>query len=272
MSESVKQICVIGAGAAGLTAIKSCLEEGLEVVCYEKTSDIAGIWSFRSEPPEGVGRVQKTTITNSSNEINGFSDFPYPKEYPNYMHHKKVYQYFQSYAQEFDLIRHILFEHSVLKVEKSDDYDSTHRLKVTVRDQKEDTFDTVFDGVMVCTGHHTRPRMPFFPGKESFKGKIFHSKDMTSLLDFQEYEDKTAVVVGIGNSGCDSAVELRFEEIPFKLKYKSMIFIAIYAIKLIWRYGRVVGFSRESVPTECHSITNSTQDLVIKLETVYPFL
>ena len=34
---------------------------------------------------------------------------------------------------------------------------------------------------------------------------------MTSQLELTQFEDKTAVVVGIGNSGCDSAVELRFE-------------------------------------------------------------
>ena len=173
MSDSVKQICVIGAGSAGLTAIKSCIEEGLQVVCYEKTTDIAGLWFYRSDPPEGVGRVQKNTITNTSKEINGFSDFPYPKEFPNFMSPKKVYQYFESYAQKFDLIRHIRFEHSVLKVEKSDDYDTTHRLKVTVRDERNNTLTSqVFDGVMVCNGHHTRPRMQSFPGMESFKGEF----------------------------------------------------------------------------------------------------
>ena len=35
---------------------------------------------------------------------------------------------------------------------------------------------------------------------------------MTSSLEFREFENKNAVVVGIGNSGCDSAVELRYEK------------------------------------------------------------
>ena len=34
---------------------------------------------------------------------------------------------------------------------------------------------------------------------------------MTSQLELAEYEDRNAVVVGIGNSGIDCAVELRFE-------------------------------------------------------------
>lgn len=41
---SDKRIAVIGAGVAGLVAIKSCLEVGIrQVTCYEKTGDIGGI-------------------------------------------------------------------------------------------------------------------------------------------------------------------------------------------------------------------------------------
>lgn len=166
-----KTICVIGAGAAGLVAIKSCLEEELQVICYERTSDISGLWQYRDNVPEGVGRVMKTTITNSSKEINGFSDFPYPKEFPNYMESKKVCQYFDSYADHFDLLKHIRFRHRVVKVDKFDDYDQTHRLKVVVENERNGCVETkVFDGVMVCTGHHTTPRIPSFSGQQLFKG------------------------------------------------------------------------------------------------------
>ena len=171
MSKEVPNICVIGAGAAGLVSIKTCLEGGLLVTCYEKTSNIAGLWNYRDQVSEGVGRVMKTTITNSSKEINGFSDFPYPKEFPNYMDSKKVCQYYDSYAERFNLRQHIQFRHSVLNVEKSDDYDQTHRLKVLVKNDLDgSTASHVFDGVMVCTGHHTSPKIPNFPGQELFKG------------------------------------------------------------------------------------------------------
>ena len=36
----------------------------------------------------------------------------------------------------------------------------------------------VFDGVMVCTGHHTEEYWPQpFPGQGDFTGKIIHSHD-----------------------------------------------------------------------------------------------
>jgi dimethylaniline monooxygenase (N-oxide forming) len=39
-------------------------------------------------------------------------------------------------------------------------------------------------------------------------GEIIHSRSFKSATG---YENKTAVVVGLGNSGGDAAVELRFE-------------------------------------------------------------
>lgn len=41
-----KKIAVIGAGISGLGAIKCCLEEGLQPTCFEKGSDIGGLWRY----------------------------------------------------------------------------------------------------------------------------------------------------------------------------------------------------------------------------------
>ncbi|CAG2118025.1 unnamed protein product, partial [Medioppia subpectinata] len=75
--------------------------------------------------------------------------------------------------------------------------------------------------------------------------KIIHSRDIVSHWDLKEYEDKTAVVVGIGNSGCDSAVELRF---------------LISAIRHTYRYEAVVGFCTELAKTDGQLTINFTPD------------
>ena len=59
---------------------------------------------------------------------------------------------------------------------------------------------------MVCTGHHTEPYWPSpFAGQADFQGQIMHSHD---YKDHKGFEDQTVVVIGIGNSGADIAVEL----------------------------------------------------------------
>ncbi len=40
-------VCVIGAGAAGLTAIKNLREYGFGVDCFERDTDVGGAWNWR---------------------------------------------------------------------------------------------------------------------------------------------------------------------------------------------------------------------------------
>jgi cation diffusion facilitator CzcD-associated flavoprotein CzcO len=39
-------------GASGLAAIKSCLEEHLEPVCFEQSGDVGGLWNYRPNETE----------------------------------------------------------------------------------------------------------------------------------------------------------------------------------------------------------------------------
>ena len=67
-----------------------------------------------------------------------------------------------------------------------------------------------FDGVMICVGHHNIRNEPKFEGQEQFKGRIMHThslKKATTIGD-ESFDNKNIVVVGIGNSAVDAAVEL----------------------------------------------------------------
>jgi cation diffusion facilitator CzcD-associated flavoprotein CzcO len=56
--------------------------------------------------------------------------------------------------------------------------------------------------VVVANGHHWDKRYPSYPGE--FSGKTIHSKDYRRPEDL---EGERVLVVGVGNSGCDIAVE-----------------------------------------------------------------
>ena len=62
-----------------------------------------------------------------------------------------------------------------------------------------------FDAVILCTGHHSQPYLPRFEGQDTFAGQLLHSHDYRSS---QNFEGKRVVVVGIGNSAVDIAVDL----------------------------------------------------------------
>ena len=40
------RVVVIGAGVSGLSAIKACLEEDIDVICYEKSRHLGGLWKY----------------------------------------------------------------------------------------------------------------------------------------------------------------------------------------------------------------------------------
>ncbi|XP_066453360.1 flavin-containing monooxygenase 5-like isoform X2 [Eleutherodactylus coqui] len=202
----VKKVAVIGAGCSGLPAIKCCLDEGLEPTCFERSDDIGGLWRFKKEPEETRASIYKSVIINTSKEMMCYSDYPMPEDFPNYMHNSKVLEYFYQYAEQFQLRKYIKLKTSVCSIKKRPDFATTGQWDVTTEHEgKQET--QVFDAILVCTGHHTSPNLQLqsFPGIENFKGQYFHSRDYKSPEDLK---DKRVIVVGIGNTGADLAVEI----------------------------------------------------------------
>ncbi|NWH50466.1 FMO5 monooxygenase, partial [Fregata magnificens] len=203
---AAQQVAIIGAGVSGLCALKCCLDEGLVPTCFERSRDIGGLWRFEEHPEDGRASIYRSVTVNTSKEMMSFSDFPIPEDFPNYLHNSKIMEYFRMYAQRFDLLRHIRFRTSVWHVAKRPDFATTGQWEVVTESEGKQEA-AVFDAVLVCTGHHTKVHLPLsaFPGLEKFEGWYLHSRDYKSL---QSFWGKRVVVVGIGNSGTDIAVEL----------------------------------------------------------------
>lgn len=109
------------------------------------------------------------------------------------------------YAKSFNFERYVRYQTPVELIEPAHDYDATGRWRVVAKSLVDgQVTDEIFDGVMIGTGHHGTVQQPTFPGQEKFKGEIIHTH---SLKSAKGYEDKTVVVVGIGNSGGDAVVE-----------------------------------------------------------------
>lgn len=50
----MKRVAVIGAGVSGITSVKVCKDYGFDVVCFEKTEDIGGLWRYKPGDCEGI--------------------------------------------------------------------------------------------------------------------------------------------------------------------------------------------------------------------------
>ncbi|XP_019280270.2 dimethylaniline monooxygenase [N-oxide-forming] 4 isoform X1 [Panthera pardus] len=201
-----RRVAVIGAGVSGLSSIKCCLDEDLEPTCFERSNDIGGLWKFTETSKDGMTRVYRSLVTNVCKEMSCYSDFPFQEDYPNYMNQGKFWDYLQEFVEHFDLLKYIRFRTTVCSVTKRPDFSETGQWDVvTETEGKRDR--GVFDAVMVCTGHFLNPHLPLesFPGIHKFKGQILHSQEYKSPEGFQ---GKRVLVIGLGNTGGDVAVEL----------------------------------------------------------------
>ncbi|XP_054767683.2 flavin-containing monooxygenase 5-like [Lytechinus pictus] len=198
------RIAVIGAGASGLAAIKTCLEEEFQPVCYERSAHLGGLWYYSDDDPRsdprGPGAVYHGLHTNISKALMAYSDFPFAKDLPPFPKGADVYKYYQRYAEHFRLLKHINFNVEVVSIDKDPDYESTGRWKVTVRPISGEIRSEVFDAVIVCTGLYPSGHLPDYPGLDSFKGQIMHSCQFKRGAYFT---GKRILVVGSSISGGD---------------------------------------------------------------------
>ncbi|XP_031639037.1 senecionine N-oxygenase-like [Contarinia nasturtii] len=116
--------------------------------------------------------------------------------------HDVVWQYLDSYADEFGLKDHIKYHHLVVHVQSIDG----DKWQIFVNDMQTNyTIMDTFDAVFVCTGFCSSPLYPNIPGE--FKGKILmHSHDYRTP---DKFEGEKVLVIGGGTSGTDIVHQIR---------------------------------------------------------------
>ena len=149
------RVAVIGAGAAGLAAAKSLLDEGLDVVVLEKGDRPGGLWAQGNA--SGLSPAYDTLHLNTSKGRTEFADFPMPAEWPDYPSAAKVAGYLADYAGTFGVTERIRYGTEVESVVR---HDSGWEVSVAGGGSE------VVDAVVVANGHNWSPRWPepAYPG------------------------------------------------------------------------------------------------------------
>ncbi|KNC96124.1 uncharacterized protein SPPG_08512 [Spizellomyces punctatus DAOM BR117] len=134
---SKPRVAVIGAGASGLAALKQCLEEKLDVVCFDQEPQVGGLWRYVPHGgDETHSSVYMSTIINTSKEMMSFSDFPAPKDWPTFLPHRFVVKYLNLYCDHFDLRKHIKFNRKVISLSPEIGPEGSHTGRWEVVTQK----------------------------------------------------------------------------------------------------------------------------------------
>lgn len=111
-----------------------------------------------------------------------YPDFPFINQEKSYVSQPDVLGYLESFADHFDLKKHIKFQHYVVRVRPIEE----NKWEVIVRDLLNDRYETLeFDAIFVCNGHYHTPSLPHLPGTNDFKGKQMHSHDFRHAEPFK---------------------------------------------------------------------------------------
>lgn len=186
-----EEVCVVGAGASGIAAARALARRGVPFDWVEARDRVGGIWAF--DGGDSSSAYSHLHINVSRGRIE-FADLPMPVSYPEYPHHAQLAAYFERYVRHFELDRRLRLNTPVTAARRRGPGEWEVEAGGEVRRYR---------GLVVANGHHSTPRWPA-PPPGSFAGEQMHSHH---YADDEVLRDRDVVVVGLGNSACDIAVE-----------------------------------------------------------------
>ena len=174
---------IIGAGAAGLAAGACLRRHNVPIIILEQDYDIGSSWLKRYE------RLHLHTHKRHS----CLPYLSFPRDYPPYPSRLQVADYLELYAESFNLKP--FFGERVRSIMRMGNVWSSRAKKG----------DYISRNLIIATGYNHKPVLPSWPGMKSFTGQVLHSSKYTNGAGF---EGQDVLVVGMGNSGGEIAVDL----------------------------------------------------------------
>ncbi|KAL2936885.1 putative flavin-containing monooxygenase 1 [Bienertia sinuspersici] len=218
-----RKVGIVGAGISGLLACKYALSKGYSPIVFESKNTIGGVWT----------KTVEITKLQTPKPLYQFSDFPWPSSVEtDFPTQKQVFDYLQSYANHFDLLKHIRFNTKVVSIKyegpsdeeiqswdlwggNGDPFGNKGKWSITIQDLINQTIQVIeIDFLILCLGRFSDvPNMPEYPkgkGPEVFQGKVMHSINY-SAMDYESARNmvkgKHVTVVGFQKSALDIAME-----------------------------------------------------------------
>ena len=183
-------VLIVGAGMSGLCAAIQLSRLGVPYTILEKNPCVGGTWFENSYPGCRV---------DVPNHFYSFSFAPNPDWSNHFSERDELFAYFTACATEYDVLRHICFDHEVVAAR----FDS-HRQRWIVDASTSDGATSRFESNVLITavGQLNRPLMPELQGLADFDGPVFHSATWRHDV---ELAGKSVAVVGTGASAMQFA-------------------------------------------------------------------
>ncbi len=194
MPEIPNRVCIIGAGSSGIAACKVLKDHHIAFDCYEVSDRVGGNWVYDNS--NKMSSAYKSLCVNTSKPYMQYSDYPMSEHYPVFPHHTQVAEYFNNYVDHFNFRESIHFQTTVTNATPLEG----GGWEITLHDGSVHRY----RALLVANGHHWDPLWPNPPFPGHFDGDVIHSHYYRTP---DPYRDKRVLVVGVGNSAMDIAVE-----------------------------------------------------------------
>lgn len=180
-------VIVIGAGFAGLRALYTFREMGLETLVLEADSDIGGVWNYNRYPGARCDVESYDYSYRFSPELE--QEWRWSERYAT---QPEILRYIHHVADRFDLRRDIELDTRM----ECAQYDET-RANWTVKSTDGRVWRTA--RLVLAVGQLSTPKRTTYPGQEAFAGRIVYSANWPrEEIDFT---GKRVAIIGTGSSG-----------------------------------------------------------------------
>ncbi len=187
------KVAIIGAGVSGLTTARVLKSLGHDVVVFDRTPDVGGVWSSTRAYPRVSTQDDRTTYA--------FSDTPMPDDFDAHPTGEQVRDYLALYAAEHGITPHLRLGTEVQRVEPRH---GAEGWRLTVVGPIGRMIELA-DWVVAANGVYSQPHVPAWPGRAEFEAAGGRVLTPTSLGDGADLEGRSVVVVGWGKTACDIA-------------------------------------------------------------------
>jgi cation diffusion facilitator CzcD-associated flavoprotein CzcO len=177
-------VVVVGAGPAGLGAAARLQGAGTKVLVIDRSESVGSAWRTRYD----------SFRLHTIRWLSGLPDMAIPRTSGPWVARDDFVAYLEGYARRFNIRPQFGIE---LRGLRADDGDGWVLLTSdgSMRAQR----------VVLATGACTEPRIPNWPGRDTFKPPLIHSSQYRNP---SAYRGKRVLVVGSGNSASEIAVDL----------------------------------------------------------------
>lgn len=175
---------VIGAGPAGLAVAAELRGRAITTTVVERCDDVGAAWRAHYD------RLHLHTARAYS----GLPGLAIPRRHGRYVARARLIEYLEAYAAHHGIRPR--FGVTAERLDRAGDgWIATTTGGVLA-----------VDSVVVATGFNHTPFVPDWPGRDSFRGELLHS---SAYRNGAAYRGRRVLVVGVGNSGAEIAVDLR---------------------------------------------------------------